>query len=136
MRTPGFLLIFWAMMMCAYVAGCVDGLSNECGCLLCDGAVGLTVDDAETQEGITNFVVEVVLNGESIGQPTACATRAEDSNSCVFGQDIGVYHVIVRAPGYETREAMVRIADEGSSEICCSACLSPKPLQLKLDPSR
>ena len=104
--------------------------------MLCDGAVGLAVDDADTNEGITNFVVEVIHNGDPMGEPIECQGRAEDSNSCIFGQDVGIYHVIVRAPGYDTREAVVRIADEGSSEICCSACLSAKPLQLKLDPSR
>jgi hypothetical protein len=113
---------------------CVDGGNgNECECFICESAVALAVIDKDTQEGITNFSVELIWNGTPLGEPFRCQDRAEDSSTCSFGEEPGIYHVIVQAPGYETREGLVRVADEGDSEICCAACLAAKVLRLELE---
>lgn len=105
-----------------------------CPCNLCGEAVELTVVEEDTQLPIDDFFVEVVRDGDPEGQPQSCDENFREENSCGFGNGPGVYVVIVQAPGYETLEASARIAAEEESEICCRACLSPKPLRVELTP--
>ena len=108
---------------------------EECPCTVCGDAVELVVEEEDTGAPISDFVVEVIYNDRPSGEPGDCSVNARDgANSCSFGNDSGIYHVIVSAPGFETREALVRIAEEGSSEICCDRCLSQRNLTVGLTP--
>lgn len=106
---------------------------TDCMCLPCTTAVTLTVIDGRTGGPITTFVLDALLNGDPIGQPPECSEETRTGNSCSFGQEPGLYHLVVGAPGYETRETLVRQPDQGSGDICCRACLSSQEITLELD---
>jgi hypothetical protein len=124
----------WGLAFAALLAvvGCTGGF--ECECFFADRAVTLTVIDAATQRGIDDFFVELIVNEQARGEPVECNARFRDGNTCSFGDEPGRYHVIVRAPGFETREAVTRIAEEANSELCCNALLSSKRIDLQLTP--
>jgi hypothetical protein len=110
--------------------------TDACTCFLCESAVYLEVSDAISGAPVTDFVVEAILNDVAVGEPDECTSEMRDPTyACSFGESAGVYHVIVRAPGYDTVEGVVRIAEEDESELCCRACLSAKPLLLAMTPS-
>lgn len=105
-----------------------------CPCIICDqSAVTLTVV-AASGEPVQQFWVEHIVNGEGRGEPESCREGAREINVCAFGRDVGIYDVIVRAPGYEQAEGRVRVAPTGSPERCCSSCLSGNRLRMVLRP--
>ncbi|MCP4503728.1 MAG: hypothetical protein GY822_27695 [Deltaproteobacteria bacterium] len=122
-------------MTSLFFSACVgDVLVCECVVCIEDGAVLLSVEDSTGNE-VEDFVVELVLNEVSVGQPANCTPEERDgSNSCTFGSELGFYHIIVTAPGYERRELAVRVFDEGQREVCCRACLSAREVTVSLQP--
>jgi|GEM_PF-2264024 len=115
-------------------SGCPGDSGEVCQCLVCaeDTAIAIDVADEEGVE-VEDFVVEVLFNGENLGQPEGCSAEARDGdNACTFGSELGVYQVVVLAPGYERYEAAVRISDEGEREVCCRACLTSRELGVVL----
>jgi hypothetical protein len=132
---PTHRVLAWAQALAVLTAlvGCTGGF--ECECFFADRAVTLTVVDAVTQRGIDDFFVELIVNEEPRGEPAECNARFREGNTCSFGDEPGRYHVIVRAPGFETREAVARVAEEANSELCCNALLSAKSIELQLTPA-
>ena len=115
--------------------GCPGGgPQTECECIVCSDAVLLSVSDAESGQPLEDFRVEVIYNGVPQGEPAACAAESRTDNVCGFGADPGLYHAIVSAPGYETREVVARVASEAASELCCLACLVPREIAIQLTP--
>jgi hypothetical protein len=114
---------------------CTPGPVNECQCLPCEGfGLDLEVVDATDESPITDFVLEVVLNGVPQGQPEACSVEERgDSNRCQFGPEAGYYHLILTAPGYEQLELAYRYAGEGGG-ICCLECILPEAVRAELTP--
>lgn len=138
-RAASTVLVVVGMAALAVLAACTGGAGTPCPCTICQTstAVLLTVTDDETGSGIDDFFVEVLRDGEpeqGSPEPLDCMEAFRDGNECGFGTGPGVYHVIVSAPGYETREAVVRVAAETNSDLCCRACLSAKPLRMALTP--
>lgn len=121
----------------AALLGCTPG-GGECMCFLCEpsGAVTLTVLDARTQGPLTTFVVDGTVNGVPLGQPSPCRAENREGNACTFGDEGGLYHLVVGAPGYETREVLVRQADGGAGDLCCDqpVCLASARVTVSLDP--
>ena len=126
------LLVSSALAAVLWMAAC-PGM-DVCSCNLCDAAIELTVVEEGTQSPIDDFFVEVILDGQSQGEPPTCQSAFREDNFCSFGDGPGVYVVVIQAPGYETIEASARVAAEAESEICCRACLSGKPLRVELTP--
>ena len=120
----------------ALTTGCPGDAPDACQCLVCseDAAVAIDVSDEEGVE-VEDFVVEVLYNGQNLGQPEGCTPESrEGDNSCTFGSELGIYQVVILAPGYERYEGTVRISDEGEREVCCRACLSSRELDVILKP--
>jgi len=105
-----------------------------CECFFADRAVTLVVVDDATARGVDDFFVEAIVNDVPIGEPPECNARFREGNTCSFGEEPGIYHVIVRAPGYETREAVARVAEEADSDLCCNALLASKNIEIALTP--
>lgn len=118
------------------LSGCsTDG---DCACLLCEpgSAVTLTVVDGSTGGPITTFLLDVAVNDTRIGEPPSCTEEQRAGDEfCSFGDDTGLYHLVVAAPGYQTREAVVRQGEPGGGDLCCrNVCLTPQDLTVALDP--
>lgn len=126
------LVSLFAVFAGVALAACVPP-GGRCPCFVCDQAVSLTVVDTDGLP-VNTFVVEAIVNGASIGEPSGCGVDERNGNSCSFGAEIGTYHLIVSAPGYETRESMVRVAEVGGGDLCCRACLRGRELTLELTP--
>lgn len=126
------LLGFVGAVLLLTTSACVDGPDNRCRCVICRDAVTLTVEDEETGAAIEDFLVEVVHNDLVIGEPNDCRADVRDENVCAFGQEPGLYKIVIQAPDYETREATVRIGEEDASEICCAACLRSREVTVRL----
>lgn len=124
------------VVLCA-LAGCSAGTA-ECTCQPCvvGAAVTLSVIDARTGAPVTTFLVDATVNGVPMGQPASCEEDAREGNACVFGDEGGLYHLVVGAPGYETREVLVRQADQGVGDLCCDGrvCLTSEEITVALDP--
>lgn len=105
-----------------------------CECFFADRAVTLVVVDDATARGIDDFFVEAIVNDVPVGEPPECNARFREGNTCSFGEEPGIYHVIVRAPGYATREAVARVAEEADSDLCCNALLASKTVEIALTP--
>lgn len=117
--------------------GCTPG-ARECACFPCDvnGVVRLSVRDGPTGGPLSTFVVDATVNGTSIGEPPTCAVEARGGDSsCTFGDEGGLYHLVVGAPGYETREVLVRQPD-AAGDLCCNQpiCLTLEEVTVALDP--
>lgn len=106
---------------------------TACPCFICDAAVTLAVVDSDGA-GVDGFVVAHAVNGEARGEPQACAPATREDNTCSFGVEIGVYHLVVSAPGFRPREAVVRVAEGAGSDLCCNRCLAGTDLTLQLEP--
>lgn len=115
--------------------GC-DGEGSECDCVFRedDFAVNLAVFEGLAEIPLNDFTVEAIINDVSVGQPDACRADAREDNTCAFGKEAGIYHVVVRAQGYESVEASLRIASPGRGALCCERRLRPKELNLSLTP--
>ncbi len=118
------------------LSACSTG--GDCPCLLCEpgAAVTLTVTDGSTGAPITTFLVDVAVNDVPLGEPPACSEEQRAGNEfCSFGDDTGLYHLVVAAPGYETREALVRQGEPGGGGLCCrNVCLTAQSITVALDP--
>lgn len=127
----------FASLVTSLLASCSSG-GDECTCQPCnfDEAVTLTVVDARTGGPVTTFVVDATVNGQPRGQPEACRPELRTGSSCSFGDEGGLYHLVIGAAGYETREVLVRQADRGAGDLCCnqSVCLSSREVTVSLDP--
>lgn len=104
-----------------------------CECFVCERAVTMSVVDLDGR-AVDAFVVEAIVNDVPQGQPEECAPEGRIANSCSFGAEIGVYHLIVSAPGFKSREVVVRLAEEGAGDICCQACLRGREITVELEP--
>jgi hypothetical protein len=96
--------------------------------------VNLRVLDAVNDAPLEDFVLEAVVNGAPRGVPEGCRPEERNGNTCSFGLETGIYHLVVAAPGYATREALVRLAEPGSGgEQCCRICLLSEETTVRLD---
>lgn len=109
---------------------------TPCECTPCEpsSAVLLSVIDGRTTAPVSTFLVDATVNGVPLGEPAACSLERRENNTCLFGEVSGLYHLVVTAPGYETRELVVRQAGQGGSDRCCLECLRPSEVTLSLDP--
>lgn len=129
------LRVFVALASLLVAAACPGSLPPpECECFPCSTAVQLTVVDGEDGTALNNFEIELILNGEARGTPAGCFSEDRTGNFCEFGSETGVYHMVVTAPGYATREARLRQPERGTGDLCCRACLSARVLTVELDP--
>lgn len=128
--TMRLLFAFIWMLSAVSLAGCGPA-TDRCDCLVCERAVQLEVVDARGN-AVSDFWVEAIVNGERVGQPEECDVAVREQNRCSFGFVVGTYHVVVSAPGFETREVMVRVADQSGGAACCTACLRGKEITLAL----
>ncbi len=127
------LFAFLPLALVALLSACPGNGGNVCACSICRDAVSLTVQDSETGAPVIDFLVEVVHNDTTLGEPNSCTADVRDgTNACAFGDDPGLYKIVIQAPDYETREATVRIAEEEASEICCAACLRSRETTIDL----
>jgi hypothetical protein len=129
-----FMRVSIPLALLTFTSACVNGV-NECECFFADRAIALNVVDDVQETPIDDFFVELVVNGDARGEPDECSAAFREGNTCSFGDETGVYNVIVRAPLYRTSELVVRVAEESNSEICCSARLAAKDVQARLIPS-
>jgi len=126
----------WVQLVCALVsaAGCAPGVGELCECFPCTAAVNLRVLDAVNGAPLEDFVLEAIVNGSLRGVPEGCRPEERNGNTCSFGLETGIYHLVVAAPGYATREALVRLAEPGSGgEQCCRICLLSEETTVRLD---
>ena len=125
------LFSLFAALALLMVSGCTGG--DMCTCNLADVAVVIEVFDELEDSPVDDFAVEVIQNGQPIGEPPGCIQGfREEGNSCGFGDETGIYHVTVLSPGYQSREFVVRVAAEEDSELCCRARLSAKLVTVRL----
>lgn len=126
----------WLPLALVFVASaaCGPGPGSLCQCSPCTAAITLTVVDARDNTAIDNFSIEAVANGTPLGEPNGCRAEDRTDNTCSFGLETGLYHLVVTAPGYATREAVVRLAEPGGGDLCCRACLNSEETTLGLDP--
>lgn len=116
-------------------AACGPVTEVGCPCIICEqSAITLTVV-AASGEPVERFWVEHIVNGVGRGEPESCREGERDFNVCTFGRDVGIYDLIVRAPGFQSAEARVRVAPTGTPELCCSSCLSGSRLRMVLVPT-
>ncbi len=130
MNRFSFFLVGLASML--WAAACGDSPS-ACDCFLCERAMSVAVFDSSTGVPVEDFVLEYVLNGEARGEPV-CDEFLEETNTCTFGDAPGLYHIVVRAPGYADRELVARVGLEDNSNRCCSSCVREREVEVSLDP--
>jgi hypothetical protein len=105
----------------------------DCGCLPCENLINLVVVDGETRTPLTSFSVEVLVNGENIGQPAPCDPTRRIQARCTFGgQGWGIYHLVVAAPGYQVTERVVRVEAPREQFQCSCACPVPQEVEVPL----
>jgi hypothetical protein len=128
------LCTFVLLALLPALAACPGTLPPpNCPCQLSTTAVQLTVVDAVTGDAVENFAVEHLINGEPRGVPENCDQETRTGNFCEFGLELGVYDLIVTAPGYATRETRARQFAR-SGDACCDFRLAPRVLTVELDP--
>ena len=133
--TYGPLRHLGLLLAVCFGAACGPVTDVGCPCIICDqSAVTLTVV-AASGEPVERFWVEHIVNGVGRGEPQSCLESERDSNVCAFGRDVGIYDLIVRAPGFQSAEARVRVVPTGTPELCCSSCLSGSRLRMVLLPA-
>lgn len=110
---------------------------TECDCRVClaGQAITLTVTD---QDGAAppDWLVDATVDGAPVLDITACQPENRVANTCTLGSDIGVYHIVVRAPGFADKEASVRVAVPAGQD-CCGAstqCVPNALLSIALVP--
>jgi hypothetical protein len=127
------LVVVLALAPFVASANCGTG-GGQCPCPACAGAVSLTVTD-EAGNGLTDWLMEATLNGVPVDDFGACAPQNRVGSNCVFGQESGMYHVVVRAAGFETREIAVRVAAPSGAD-CCNGffCVGPVNIDARMEP--
>lgn len=120
----------------ALVTACTPGgvPVGSCLCAPCVFAVSLSVFQTGSEAPLDDFDVAVSVNGSAPSRPAECEVDARTANSCAFGLEPGVYHMVVTAPGHAPREAAVRLSEESAADCCNGACKSAKAADVFLDP--
>lgn len=113
-------------------ADCTGG-EEDAFCFLCNQAISLTVTDAQTGAVLTDYHVELILDEEPLGFVSNCESDVRTTDECTFGDVLGIYHLVVSAEGYKTRESIVRVAGF-PGDTCNRACISPLLTVVPLEP--
>lgn len=130
-RVSMAFLLVWGVL-----AGCGPVEETGCPCIICQqSAVRLTIV-TPSGEPIEDFWVEHIVNGEGRGEPEGCRRGETEGNECAFGRDVGLYDLVISAPGFQPTEARIRVAPTGTPELCCSACLSGERLRVVMVPQQ
>jgi hypothetical protein len=110
---------------------CTGGAA--CECVPCSSAVTVVVVDTDG-DPVDDWTLEATVDGRRVDDFDACDPGARDGNQCSFGVERGVYHIIVRAPGYATREMNVRFAAESGTDCCLCVQGEAATVVLERDP--
>jgi hypothetical protein len=116
MRVLGALVVLFLTPL-AMSSNCGVGGGQCEDCVACVNAITLTVTDEDGNEP-QGWVMEATQDGEVVDDFGACDEDVRVGGTCSFGVEAGLYRIVVRAPGFETREIAARFA----SSNCCQ-CL-------------
>ncbi len=111
------MLAFFVSALAMVPAACSP---TTCACTVCADAITLTVVDS-ADAAVNTFGVEATVNGNPVANTSNCDPGVRGTNTCSFGTELGVYDIVVRAPGFATKELAARFASDGGTD-CCVNC--------------
>lgn len=113
-----FVLLSATSLWLGVLAACPTG---TCECFVCvpNQAVTMSVLD-EDGTPLTDWLMDATVDGAVVDDIGSCDPANRATNTCSFGSDLGVYHVVVRAPGFVDKELSVRSA-AASGQNCCGS---------------
>lgn len=141
----GLLVVF--VTLGAGGAACMARCGGDvggCSCEPCGAAIRVQAFNAAGRE-LSLFSAAYTLNGDTLGEAANCFIEAIDAECGIFGEpcegpmvcelgnQAGVYHVQVSAPGFAPREFVERLAQTASTELCCASCLQARTVNVILD---
>ena len=81
---------------------------------------------------LVNCPYKVLLNGDVVDTSDCEAFVRQGNNMCGFGEQTGVYQIVVRTDALEKSVAARFAARGGREQSCCNGCLSGEVVQIVL----
>ena len=118
---PGLVLLLTAL-----TSSC-DTQPLQCECIPCGPAIVLVGLDAAGALQTGPWSAVATLDGVEIDTSSCDQLNRGDSNECGFGNDPGVYQVVVRSPNGE-KSLAARFSSKVGQDCC--ACLASERVQV------
>jgi hypothetical protein len=126
---------WWSLVVwCGFLASAVGSSCAEdefCECFACGSAITVSVVDASLQP-LDAWALEATLNGDVVDTSDCEAFVRQGNNMCGFGEQTGVYQIVVRTDALEKSVAARFAARGGREQSCCNGCLSGEVVQIVL----
>jgi hypothetical protein len=122
-----WLLVWFGGLASVLGASCND--DENCECFACGSAITISVVDTNMQP-LDAWTLEATLDGDTVDTSDCDAFVRQGNNMCSFGDETGVYQIVVRTEALQ-KSVAARFAARGG-QSCCGGCLNGEVVQVVL----